>query len=49
LKVVPSSEVAVCVVAPVPVAVQQTLSPWLIVNSLGVKEKFAIVTIVSPA
>jgi hypothetical protein len=44
----PLSSVAVWMVAAA-VFVQQTVSPGLIVTSLGVNEKFAIVTIVSPA
>jgi hypothetical protein len=43
---VPLSDVAVCSV--VTEFVQHTVSPGLIVTSLGVNEKFAIVTATSP-
>jgi hypothetical protein len=43
----PSSEVAVWLIEPE--FVQQTVPPLGIVTSLGVKEKLAIVTVVSPA
>jgi hypothetical protein len=46
-KVVPSSEVAVCVIPAL--FVQQTVVPGSIVTSLGVNEKFAIATLTSPA
>jgi len=47
LKVVPSSEVAVCVNEPV--FVQHTVAPSSIVGLSGVNEKSAIVIVTSPA